>query len=201
MNDADGAAPLTGPGRLVVISGPGGVGKGTVVAALVERHDDLTVSLSATTRPPRPGEEDGVHYSFVDDATFDRMIAEGQFLEWAEFNGHRYGTPWQSVTEDLAAGRTVICEIDVQGAMQVRERVPDAVLVFLEPPDLAALEQRLRARGADDAATVARRLEIGRAEMAHADRFDVRVVNRRVGEAVAALERILADVSARPCRS
>ena len=185
------------PGTLLVVSGPGGVGKGTVVSALRERHDEIEVSLSATTRRMRPGEEDGVHYRFVSPTEFRRMIDDGEFLEWAEFNGHFYGTPWSSVTDRLAEGATLVLEIDVQGARQVRQRQHDvgdiaATLVFLEPPSWEDLERRLRHRGSEDEASIEQRLAIGREEMAQADDFDHRVVNDRVDAAVRALERILA---------
>ncbi|WP_341252056.1 guanylate kinase [Euzebya pacifica] len=185
------------PGTLLVVSGPGGVGKGTVVAALRERHDEIEVSLSATTRRMRPGEEDGVHYRFVSPTEFRRMADDGEFLEWAEFNGHFYGTPWSSVTDRLAAGATLVLEIDVQGAKQVRQRQRDvgdiaATLVFLEPPSWDDLERRLRHRGSENEETIEQRLTIGREEMAQAEDFDHRVVNDRVDAAVKALERILA---------
>lgn len=185
------------PGTLLVVSGPGGVGKGTVVAALRERHDEIEVSLSATTRRMRPGEEDGVHYRFVSPTEFRRMADDGEFLEWAEFNGHFYGTPWSSVTDRLAAGATLVLEIDVQGAKQVRQRQRDvgdiaATLVFLEPPSWDDLERRLRHRGSENEETIEQRLTIGREEMAQAEEFDHRVVNDRVDAAVKALERILA---------
>lgn len=185
------------PGTLLVVSGPGGVGKGTVVAALRERHDEIEVSLSATTRRMRPGEEDGVHYRFVSPTEFRRMADDGEFLEWAEFNGHFYGTPWSSVTDRLAAGATLVLEIDVQGAKQVRRRQRDvgdiaATLVFLEPPSWDDLERRLRHRGSENEETIEQRLTIGREEMAQAEDFDHRVVNDRVDAAVKALERILA---------
>ena len=185
------------PGTLLVVSGPGGVGKGTVVAALRERHDEIEVSLSATTRRMRPGEEDGVHYRFVSPTEFRRMADDGEFLEWAEFNGHLYGTPWSSVTDRLAAGATLVLEIDVQGAKQVRQRQRDvgdiaATLVFLEPPSWDDLERRLRHRGSENEETIEQRLTIGREEMAQAEDFDHRVVNDRVDAAVKAVERILA---------
>ena len=185
------------PGTLLVVSGPGGVGKGTVVAALRERHDEIEVSLAATTRRMRPGEEDGVHYRFVSPTEFRRMADDGEFLEWAEFNGHFYGTPWSSVTDRLAAGATLVLEIDVQGAKQVRQRQRDvgdiaATLVFLEPPSWDDLERRLRHRGSENEETIEQRLTIGREEMAQAEDFDHRVVNDRVDAAVKALERILA---------
>lgn len=192
-------SPRPGGGRVVVISGPGGVGKGTVVAALRRRHPDLDVSISATTRPPRAGEVDGVHYHFVSPATFDRMVDEDAFVEWAQFNGNRYGTPWAS----LITGRgPVVLEIDVQGARQIRAREAEvgdvqATLVFLEPPSWADLEARLRARGSETPESLEARLRIGREEMAAAEWFDHRVVNTTVPAAVAALERILGLTSAR----
>lgn len=174
-----------------MISGPGGVGKGTVVAALAERRPDLVVSVSATTRPRRPHEVDGRHYHFLSDDEFDALIANDGFLEWAEFAGARYGTPWSSVHDALATGATVVLEIDVQGARQVRERFPDALLVFLKPPDLEALARRLAGRGTDDRERIAERLAIARQEMAAADAFDHVLVNDRVDEAVAQIARIL----------
>jgi guanylate kinase len=177
----------------VVVSGPGGVGKGTVVAALRAAHPDVAVSVSATTRAPRAGEVDGVHYRFVDDAEFQRMVDAGEFVEWAEFNGRRYGTPWSSLH---AAEGQLVLEIDVQGARQIRDRAAtagdiDATLVFLEPPSWAALEERLRGRGSETPESLAARLAIGREEMAAAAWFDHRVVNTTVAEAVEAIARIL----------
>ena len=183
--------PLATAPQLVVVSGPGGVGKGTVVRALLARHPDLVVSVSATTRAPRPGERDGDHYHFLDDDTFDTLLAEDGFLEWAEFGGRRYGTPWTSVRESLDSGATVILEIDVQGAMQVRRHADDAVLIFLQPPDHDALLERLRQRGSDDPDRIAERMAIAERELEQVGNFDHVVINAEVDQAVAEIARIL----------
>lgn len=172
-------------GRLVVVSGPSGVGKGTVVRGVLSARPDLTLSVSATTRDPRPGEVDGVHYRFVGDAAFDRLIERGAFLEWAEVFGRRYGTLADDVEEARASGRDVLLEIDVQGARTVRERVSDAILVFLQPPSEEELRRRLAARGTETGASLQARLREARREMDEADRFDHVVVNDRIDEAVA----------------
>ena len=176
---------------MVVLSGPGGVGKGTVVRALRERYPDLAVSVSATTRPARSGETDGTHYHFLSVEQFDRLVAEGGFLEWAEFAGNRYGTPWSSIDGLLRAGRTVVLEIEVQGAEQVRERFPTATLIFLAPPSPEALLGRLRTRGADDPDRIAQRMALAEHELAQAPNFDAVVVNDTVDSAVAEIGRIL----------
>ena len=172
-------------GRLVVVSGPSGVGKGTVVRGVLSARPDLTLSVSATTRDPRPGEVDGVHYRFVGDAAFDRLIERGAFLEWAEVFGRRYGTLADDVEEARASGRDVLLEIDVQGARTVRERVSDAILVFLQPPSEEELRRRLAARGTETGESLQARLREARREMDEADRFDHVVVNDRIDEAVA----------------
>ncbi|CAN5358963.1 guanylate kinase [soil metagenome] len=173
------------------------MGKGTVVAALHQRNPDLAVSVSATTRPRRDGEINGVHYHFVDRDRFRQMADDGQFLEWALFNGNLYGTPWTSVAQPVSAGETVVLEIDVQGARQIRRREQEvgdvtATLVFLQPPSWEALEARLRGRGSEDVESLAARLRIGREEMAAAVEFDHHIVNDDLDTAVSVLERILA---------
>jgi guanylate kinase len=168
--------------RLTVLSGPSGVGKSTVVNELRRHFPEIWVSVSATTRPPRPTEEHGRHYYFVDDDEFDRLTAEGALLEWAEFAGNRYGTPREPVRERLARGVPVLLEIDLQGARQIRASVPDARLVFLRPPSWEELVRRLVSRGTESADVVERRLAVARDELAHEPEFDVTLVNTEIGQ-------------------
>jgi guanylate kinase len=178
--------------RLTVVSGPTAVGKGTVVARLREEHPDVFVSVSATTRPPRPGEIDGVHYLFVTNEEFDRLIEAGALLEWAVVHGvHRYGTPREPVKQALAGGREAILEIDLQGARQVRQACPDARFVFLAPPSMAELVRRLVGRGTESEEQRARRLETARPEMAAQAEFDHVIVNREIGQAADELVALL----------
>ncbi len=181
-------------GRLVVLSGPSGVGKGTVVAEVRRLRPDLWISVSVTTRAPRPGEVDGVSYHFWDPQAFSAEVAAGGFLEWAAFAGQRYGTPRQPVEQHLAAGESVLLEIELLGARQVRQAVPDALMVFLSPPDLRTLERRLRGRGTEDAAAISRRLRRAAEEMAAAREFDVVVVNDDVPRAARQLVDLLDDL-------
>ncbi|PJE95056.1 guanylate kinase [Streptomyces carminius] len=166
--------------RLTVLSGPSGVGKSTVVAHLRKVHPEVWLSVSATTRRPRPGERHGVQYFFVDDEEFDKLVANGELLEWAEFAGNRYGTPRQAVLERLAAGDPVLLEIDLQGARQVRESMPGARLVFLAPPSWDELVRRLTGRGTESPEVVERRLAAARIELAAEPEFDVTLVNTSV---------------------
>ncbi|MBF0815386.1 guanylate kinase [Microbacterium paludicola] len=176
--------PRPGRSRLLVLAGPTAVGKGTVSAKIREEHPEILVSVSATTRPPRPGEIDGVHYYFVDDAEFDRMLAEDELLEHAVVhNKYRYGTPRGPIEAALAEGRTVLLEIDLQGARQVRAADPRASLVFLLPPSWDELVQRLVGRGTEDAEERARRLRTARVELAAQGEFDFHVVNEDVATA------------------
>ncbi len=167
--------------RLVVLAGPTAVGKGTVAAAVREDHPEVWVSVSATTRKPRRGEVDGVHYWFVSDEEFDRMVADDELLEWAVVHkAARYGTPRKPVEEALAAGRPAMLEIDLQGARQVRRTMPDALYVFLAPPTWEELVRRLVGRGTETEAERERRLETARVELAAEKEFDVTIVNHEV---------------------
>lgn len=179
-------------GRVFVVSGPTAVGKGTVVSRLAAAYPQVWVSVSATTREPRPGEVDGVHYRFVSDEEFDDLVATGGLLEWATVHKKaRYGTPKQPVLDAIAQGRTVILEIDLQGARQVRQTLPEATFVFLEPPTWDELVRRLVRRGAENAEQRERRLQTARDEMAAAGEFDHVVVNDELGKTVAQLVGLL----------
>jgi guanylate kinase len=177
-------APQARRSRLVVLAGPTAVGKGTVAAEVRRTHPEVWISVSATTRAPRPGEENGIHYWFVSDAEFDRMIAEDDLLEWAVVHqAARYGTPRQPVNLALASGHPAMLEIDLQGARQVRETMPDALFVFLAPPSRQELERRLVGRGTETEEERTRRLATAEVEMAAEPEFDVTIVNHEVHDA------------------
>ena len=175
-----------------VISGPSGVGKGTIVKPLMEKAHGCWLSVSATTRPPRPGEINGVHYHFVTDAEFDELVASDQMLEWAVVHGkHRYGTPRQPVLDAVAQGLIPILELDLSGARQIRHSLPEAVQIFIAPPSWEELEHRLRGRGTETEEQIERRLETARQEIAAESEFDYVVVNDEVARATAEILHII----------
>jgi len=169
---------------LTVIAGPTAVGKGTIVKHILENHPEILLSVSATTRSPRPDEIDGEHYFFVSDAEFDRMIAKGELLEWAVVHrNHRYGTPRKPVEDALSKNKQIILEIDVQGAQQIKAAMPEANLIFIAPPSFEELLNRLKTRGTESQEQIAIRLETAKTEMEQAATFDHIVVNKEVAQA------------------
>jgi guanylate kinase len=177
--------------KVFVITGPSGVGKGTLIRGLLDRVPELELSVSATTRKPRPGERDGVDYHFLSDAEFDRRLAEDGFVEHATYSGHRYGTLRSELERRLRAGVPVVLEIEVQGARQVRSAMPDAVAVFIAPPSHEALRARLVGRGTDTSDEVDERIKTAERELAARPEFRHVVVNDRLEEATSELERIV----------
>ncbi len=197
---AEPAQAEAGPSRLVVLAGPTAVGKGTLTADVRAHHPEVWISVSATTRPPRPGEQHGVHYWFVSEEEFDRMVEAGELLEWAVVHGAaKYGTPRSPVEQALAEGRPAMLEIDLQGARQVRESMPEALFVFLEPPSWEELVRRLVGRGTESEAERGRRLETAREELAAAAEFDVVIVNREVHDAAEELVALMTAPPASRC--
>ncbi|MCK5892221.1 MAG: guanylate kinase [Aeromicrobium sp.] len=187
----------TGSSRLVVLAGPTAVGKGTVTSCVRRDHPDIWVSVSATTRPPRPGEVDGEHYHFLSDAEFDRLVETGGLLEWAVVHrAARYGTPRAAVEAQLRTGGPALLEIDLQGARQVRAAMPEALLVFLAPPSFEELERRLVGRGTETPEERTRRLETAREELAAEGEFDVTIVNTDVESACEELVELLRSAPA-----
>jgi guanylate kinase len=177
--------------RVFVITGPSGVGKGTLIRTLRERMPELELSVSATTRPPRPGEQDGVDYHFLTDADFQRRVDAGEFVEHATYSGRRYGTLRSELDRRLNAGHPVVLEIEVQGARQVRRTMPEALQIFIAPPSREALRTRLVGRGTDDAEQVQARLRTADAELEAQDEFAQVVVNDRLEDAVDELTAIV----------
>jgi guanylate kinase len=188
---------LDNRGTLFIVAAPSGAGKSTLVNALLVKEPGISLSVSHTTRPPRPGEQYGRHYYFVERAEFEREVAEGIFLEHAEVHGNFYGTSQKTVQDLLQLGRDVLLEIDWQGAAQIRKAKPDCVSVFILPPSRAELERRLRGRGSDSAEVIERRLHNSREEIAHAHEFDYIIVNDRFEEALDGLQAIVRAVRQR----
>jgi len=185
------------PGLMVVLSGPSGAGKSTLCHAAMNRRSNLEFSISYTTRPPRPGEVHGRDYFFVDDSTFDRMVAEGAFIEWARVYGNRYGTSLEFIRSRTAAGADLILDIDSQGAAQIKKRFPEAVFVFCLAPSQESLENRLRARGTETPESLARRLNEARNEIRQAVWYDYIIVNDDLSTAV---DEFVAVIVAERCR-
>jgi guanylate kinase len=180
-------------GKLIVLTGPSGVGKGTLLKALLAMHPELYLSVSATTRSPREGEVDGVHYYFYDRDRFEAEIAAGSLLEWAEFAGNYYGTPIAPVRAQLDLDRSIILEIELAGARQVAKIFPTALRIFILPPDLQTLETRIRDRGTDSPAAILQRLEQAQVEIAAQSEFDYRIVNDDFDTALAELDRLVSN--------
>jgi guanylate kinase len=175
-------------GRLIVLTGPSGVGKGTLLQSLLKRHSELYLSTSVTTRAPRLGEVDGKDYYFVSRPEFDRMAGAGELLEWAEFAGNCYGTPRSPVEQQVRQGKWVVLEIELEGARQIRQTFPEALRIFILPPSLPELEFRIRNRGTETEEAIARRLERARAEIDAANEFDIQVVNDELEKALGRIE-------------
>jgi guanylate kinase len=164
-------------GKLIVLTGPSGVGKGTLMRSLLARHPELYYSVSATTRSPRPGEIDGKDYYFISRSKFEQLVAAGEFLEWAEFAGNYYGTLREPVINQICSGKLVVLEIELKGARQIRRSFPEALSIFILPPSFSELEKRIRTRGQDSEEAIARRLHRAQDEINAADEFDIQIVN------------------------
>lgn len=178
-------------GLLLVVSGPAGAGKGTICGAFLKQHPEVHLSVSATTRAPRAMEQDGVHYYFLQKPQFEQMIAEGKLIEWAQFCDNYYGTPRAAVEEQLAAGHDVLLEIEVQGAMQVREQFPDAVFLFVLPPSMTELRNRLVGRGTETPEVVDKRMKRAEEEVRLAEQYDYFILNDTVEDAVKRFESVV----------
>lgn len=176
------------PGKLIVITGPSGVGKGTLVSLMRQRHPQLQVSTSATTRQPRLGEQDGVDYFFLSKEDFETAIHNQELLEWAEYAGNYYGTPKAGVIEQIQAGNYILLEIELAGARAIANIFPTAIRIFIMPPSIEELEQRIRTRGTNTEQSIKKRLEIARKEIAARDEFDFKIVNDDLERAIAQLE-------------
>jgi guanylate kinase len=175
-------------GRLIVLTGPSGVGKGTLLRLLLNKYPELCLSVSATTRQPRPGEVDGKDYHFVSRDQFEQMVAAQELLEWAEYAGNYYGTPSLLVKQQIQCCHSVILEIEVLGARQINKTFPNALRIFIEPPSFAELERRIRSRGKDGEEAIFQRLQTAKAELEAADEFDLQIVNDDLEKALLRLE-------------
>ncbi|MCC5662907.1 guanylate kinase [Nostoc sp. CHAB 5784] len=178
-------------GRLIVLTGPSGVGKGTLMRSLLKRHPELYYSVSVTTRSPRPGEIDGKDYYFISRSKFEQLLAEGEFLEWAEFAGNYYGTPREAVINQIHFGKLVVLEIELEGARQIRASFPSAFSIFILPPSFDELEKRIRDRAQDSEEAIARRLLRAQEEIKAANEFDIQIVNDDFETALNDIETVL----------
>ena len=186
--------PTQQPGKLIVITGPSGVGKGTLVNLIRQRHPQLQVSTSATTRQPRLGEQHGVDYFFLSKEDFETAIHNQELLEWAEYAGNYYGTPKAGVIEQIEAGNYILLEIELAGARAIANIFPEAIRIFIMPPSIEELEQRIRTRGTNTEESIKRRLEIARREIAASDEFDLKIVNDDLEKALSELETAILEL-------
>lgn len=177
--------------KLFVIAGPSGVGKGTVIKELLNKNDNLVLSVSLTTRKPRPGEVNGVNYNFLSQEEFKNAIENDEFLEWAVYNNNYYGTSKKVVENTLKQGKSIVLEIEIQGAKQIMEKCPDAVFVFIMPPSVEELEKRLRGRNTEDEQTILNRLKITQKELEVGQKFQYKVVNDKIENAVMNIQKII----------
>ncbi|MFO5528027.1 MAG: guanylate kinase [Cuspidothrix sp.] len=180
-------------GKLIVLTGPSGVGKGTLMNAILQRYPELHYSVSATTRSPRPGEVNGKNYHFITRSEFEKLVTQGEFLEWAEFAGNCYGTPREAVLNHIQSGKLVVLEIELEGARQIRHTFPSALSIFILPPSFAELEKRIRGRGQDTEEAISRRLNRAEEEIAAADEFDLQIINDDFEEALQEIEKAIFD--------
>lgn len=178
-------------GKLIVLTGPSGVGKGTLMRALLQRHPELQYSVSVTTRSPRPGEIHGKHYYFISRNEFEQLVAAGKLLEWAEYAGNYYGTPRESVINQICSGKSIVLEIELKGARQIRASYPSALSIFILPPSLEELEKRIRSRAQDSEEAITRRMHRAKEEISAANEFDIQIVNDDFETALNSIEAVL----------
>ncbi|MBV6623118.1 MAG: guanylate kinase [Rivularia sp. (in: Bacteria)] len=182
---------LLSPGKLIVLTGPSGVGKGTLMRLLLSRHPELNYSISATTRPPRPGEVDGKDYYFISRSKFGQLIEEGEFLEWAEFAGNLYGTPRKPVIDLMESGKSILLEIELEGARQIRAAFPELLSIFILPPSFQELEKRIRGRKKDSEDAISRRLKRAKEEINAASEFHLQIVNDDLETTISDIEKAM----------